>query len=265
MRTLERSWALGWRLALVLAAVAVANGAAAVDGVVEINQTRALAGGITGGDGAGYPVTLSETGSYRLTSDLVVQSNETHAIAITVDGPVALDLNHFSILGPTRCSQNATTREVLCLGPGPAMGISADPLAQVTVRNGTIRGTGAEGVFLGISARVIDVRVRETGSTAIRAGSNAVIQGCTAGLNGIEAGDGTIVRDSVAANNGKTGMIVGSDAVVTGNVVRRNGDGPDEERRATGVEVARVYTALRGTLPPGRRAKAEGASDLRRV
>ena len=41
-------------------------------------------------------------------------------------------------------------------------------LAQVTVRNGTIRGTGAEGVFLGISARVIDVRVRESGSTAIR-------------------------------------------------------------------------------------------------
>ena len=39
----------------------------AVDGVIEINQHRALAGGVTAGDTAGFPVTLSQRGSYRLT------------------------------------------------------------------------------------------------------------------------------------------------------------------------------------------------------
>jgi hypothetical protein len=39
--------------------------AAAVDGVIEINQAKALAGGVTPGDTAGFPVALSAPGSYR--------------------------------------------------------------------------------------------------------------------------------------------------------------------------------------------------------
>ena len=40
----------------------------AVDGVVLIDQNHALAGNITPGDGPGFPVTLSQPGSYRLTA-----------------------------------------------------------------------------------------------------------------------------------------------------------------------------------------------------
>ena len=45
---------------------------AASDGVIEINQARALQGGVTEGDTPGFPVTISQSGSYRLTGNLTV-------------------------------------------------------------------------------------------------------------------------------------------------------------------------------------------------
>jgi hypothetical protein len=56
--------------ALLLAATLVPLPGAAVDGVIEINQSRALAGGVTPGDAPGFPVTISARGSYRLTGNL---------------------------------------------------------------------------------------------------------------------------------------------------------------------------------------------------
>jgi len=44
----------------------------AVDGVTEVNQTRAVAGGVTSDDTPGFPVTLNHPGSYRLTGNLTV-------------------------------------------------------------------------------------------------------------------------------------------------------------------------------------------------
>ena len=41
----------------------------AVEGVIDINQARALAGGVTPGDTPGFPVTVSQSGSYRLTGE----------------------------------------------------------------------------------------------------------------------------------------------------------------------------------------------------
>jgi len=49
------------------------------------------------GDAAGFPVTISEVGSYRLTGNLSIGS--TDAIEITADN-VTLDLNGFLIIGP---------------------------------------------------------------------------------------------------------------------------------------------------------------------
>jgi len=46
--------------------IALPSVAMAVDGVIEINQSRVEAGGITGGDAANFPATLSESGSYVL-------------------------------------------------------------------------------------------------------------------------------------------------------------------------------------------------------
>ena len=50
--------------------LASAQRAFAVDGVIEINQARALAGGVLGDairDPPGFPVTIDRSGSYRLT------------------------------------------------------------------------------------------------------------------------------------------------------------------------------------------------------
>src|SRR5438067_8861679 len=76
----------------------------AVDGVVLINQNAALAGNVTPGDTPGFPVTISLPGSYKLSSNLVVPDANTTAIEIVADD-VKLDLNGFSIIGPTVCTQ----------------------------------------------------------------------------------------------------------------------------------------------------------------
>src|SRR5262245_59149281 len=87
-------------LALVLLAPVAAFG---VDGVDLINQSRANAGDVTPGDAAGFPVTISRAGSYRLSGNLTVPNQNTTAIEITADN-VTIDLNGFSILGPVVCS-----------------------------------------------------------------------------------------------------------------------------------------------------------------
>src|SRR5437870_3755247 len=74
----------------------------AVDGVILIDQNRALAGNVTPGDLQGFPVTISVAGSYRLSGNLTVPDANTTAILVTVDN-VTIDLNGFSIIGPTVC------------------------------------------------------------------------------------------------------------------------------------------------------------------
>jgi hypothetical protein len=50
------------------------------DGVVYIDQNHALGGGVTPGDAAGFPVTISQSGSYRLSGNLTVPDLNTTAI-----------------------------------------------------------------------------------------------------------------------------------------------------------------------------------------
>ena len=72
----RRILVIGLGMTLVLGA---ALRAAASDGAREINQTAALAGAVTPGDTAGFPVTISQAGSYLLTGNLVVPSADTTA------------------------------------------------------------------------------------------------------------------------------------------------------------------------------------------
>ena len=58
----------------LLVILALATPAFGVDGVIEISQARALAGGINPVDTPGFPITIDQSGSYRLTSDLNVSS-----------------------------------------------------------------------------------------------------------------------------------------------------------------------------------------------
>ena len=93
----------------------------AVDGVVLIDQNHALAGNLTPGDLPGFPVTLSQPGSYKLSGNLTVPDANTTAIQITADH-VTLDLNGFAIIGPVVC----TSSPAVCPAPGSGIGVNAD-------------------------------------------------------------------------------------------------------------------------------------------
>jgi len=76
-------------------ALGFATTAAAVDGVIEINSAKVAAGGVTAADTPGYPVTISKSGSYVLTSNLAATLTfGTDFIDVTTDD-VTIDMNGF--------------------------------------------------------------------------------------------------------------------------------------------------------------------------
>lgn len=110
--------------ALAVAAVPVH----ASDGVIEINNASVLAGG-------GFPLVIANSGSYRLTSNLVV-AGATGAIVANVDN-VTIDLNGFTVAGPVSCTHDGgDPGTVTCVGGPAGIGISG----AAVVRNGTVRG-----------------------------------------------------------------------------------------------------------------------------
>ena len=194
------------------------------DGAVLISQQHALVGGIGGADGSGFPVTISQPGLYRLTSNLVVSSPDTNAIEITADN-VVLDLNGFSILGPTVCpigvtlSTGGSAEDTVtsCSPTGAGVGVSAGqpytissagPVASgrvgIKVMNGTIAGMGSHGVVLGPAARLENVTLRSNGGT------------------GALVGRGSIVKTNIAIGNGGLGFFIGNASIGQGNVSTLN-------------------------------------------
>ena len=84
------------RAVLTGSLLAISGPANAVDGVLEINQTCAVNTGCFAGDTAGFPVTISASGSYRLTGNLDLVGTAVPVIQITADR-VTLDLNGFMV------------------------------------------------------------------------------------------------------------------------------------------------------------------------
>ncbi|HXZ81013.1 MAG TPA: hypothetical protein VEG30_13875 [Terriglobales bacterium] len=114
---------------LVLLAMGLLSACAfAVDGVILINNATVLAAG-------GYPYTISQPGSYKLSGNLVAPLNK-DTIFINADN-VTLDLAGFNV----QCSvqpQSGTINAVRCItGPGG--------LHNVSVRNGTVTATAVAG------------------------------------------------------------------------------------------------------------------------
>ncbi len=187
----------------------LASDALAGDGVIEINQSRALEGGVTAGDAAGFPVTISVAGSYRLTGnlDLRGQNNPQHvtAISITADR-VSIDLNGFEILGSTVCVHPTSfpNPSVTCSPTGSGSGVAAPSRFDVTVRNGAVRGMGSWGVMAGENAIVEGVHARGNGWVGIGASSG-------------------VIRNNTAADNGSDGLWTGGNSVVDGNQSHTNG------------------------------------------
>lgn len=178
------------------AALLAARPALAVDGVIEINQARALAGGITVNDFAGYPIRINAPGSYRLTGNLTTDGNNS-GIEIWSDD-VTLDLNGFTLT---------------CAGGLNVDGIAIPGFRNVEIRNGTVRGCTRNGIFTNINThfiRVIGVTAIGNAVTGIDLqGQGNIIDGCTALNNpggGMRAFEGSLVTDSIARGNAGPGL-----------------------------------------------------------
>ncbi|MBW2383269.1 MAG: right-handed parallel beta-helix repeat-containing protein [Deltaproteobacteria bacterium] len=165
--------------------------AIATDGVIAINQAVAVHGGATPGDTPGFPVTISQPGSYRLVGNLVVGS-DAHVIEITSDH-VSLDLAGFSVVG---------------FGSGSSSGIHIpDSHTDVEIRNGSVRDAGNSGIRSSdcSGCRIIDVRASGNGwAGVLLSGQGGLIQGCTAisnGNAGLYATDGSTFIENVTYAN----------------------------------------------------------------
>src|SRR5437660_10259917 len=92
---------------------------------------------VSPGDTPGFPVTISQPGSYRLSSNLTVPDANTTAILITSDN-VTLDLNGFSIMGPVFCLHSTPPGQIFRCGPvGFGVGVSSTG-SGTTVLNGHV-------------------------------------------------------------------------------------------------------------------------------
>jgi hypothetical protein len=185
--------------------------------VVSIDQRSAEAGKVTAGDAPGFPVTISQPGSYRLSSNLVVKEAAVTVIEITAND-VTLDLAGFSIVGPNHC----TGTPVQCSVQGGGIGVKAVADAgpspeNVRVMNGTVRGMGGHGIRMMGNGTVVErVHAVSNGGPGIVVGMGSIIDSLAA-FNGAGAAVvGLIVRGTVAMNNA-FGIFVRSGGVATGN------------------------------------------------
>jgi hypothetical protein len=172
-----------------------------VDGVIEINQAKALAGGVTASDAPGFPVTIDVGGSYRLTGSLTNLDASVDTIRITAS-LVSLDLNGFIITGPlSSCTWNASSG-VLCSSYGSGKAINASigcPFGTI-VRNGTVLNSANDGVDLCAASTVENVNVFGAFGQGIRVEESSIVKNCQvvlAYVAGIRAPSSLVVDSTV--------------------------------------------------------------------
>lgn len=197
---------------------------------------------MSSGDAPGFPVHLTDAGSYRLTGNLDVsqQTNPADVSAIVVTSSfVTLDLNGFSLVGPTLCTGSPISS---CAPTGSGNGIDSSSANMVRIANGVVRGFGhygivaanasvervqafnnaLTGVWLAFGGAISDSAASENGSDGF-AGAGVLISSSRAlanRLSGIYLYPGE-ARDCEAVGNGAIGIHVGA-GLAHGNVARNN-------------------------------------------
>ena len=107
------------------------------NGVFAINNV-CMGFGCFPGDSSGLPITITNSGSYQLTSNIVSSSTTTNVIEINADN-VTLDLNGFSIIGPRTCTGLNST--LVCTNSTmSADGIQAQNHSNIVIKNGFVQG-----------------------------------------------------------------------------------------------------------------------------
>ena len=183
----------------------LAGSAWAVDGVVLIDQNKALAGNVTPGDAPGFPVTITQPGSYRLSGNLVVPNEFTTGIVVTASA-VSIDLNGFGIFGPGRPSN-----DTLFVGVGITDSNSDLNQTNIAIRNGTIAGMGGSGIIItGGGGEIMNVRSHNNAGVGISVGEGYLVSGNTVSFNrfGLWAGSASVVRGNVVRGISRGGELL---------------------------------------------------------
>ena len=219
---------------IVLAATLVVFGGVDIvraDGVIEINQT-CVPVGCFAGDDPGFPVEINDSGSYRLTSNLVV-SDDSDGIFVE-NGRPTIDFNGFELRGPVTCFASLTTDDpalldsVNCSGNG-GLGIGAFAGRGYQVRNGTVAGFN-NGLNTPTGSVVKDMTVRENSNNGINALRETVrIHKSTISTNGNDGIAGgavetrLLVTESIIRANNETGIYL-ANGIVRNSLFTLNGD-----------------------------------------
>ena len=177
----------------ILLGTLTASNASAADGVIEINQAALEAGGVTPADTPGQPITIGNSGSYRLTGNITVSNSALPAISITASD-VTIDLAGFTIEGSGSS------------GDGDGI-VALFGIENIEVKNGSIYNMSDNGIELGgDGSRAINIRARNNDGVGIFVGRQGLI------------------RESSAISNGENGLEVRSQGIAIGNTARGNGD-----------------------------------------
>lgn len=212
---------------LVMLASLVPSTARAEGGVLEINQVCATQTGCFPGDAAGLPVTISASGAYRLTGNLVVPDENTDGILVSAHD-VAIDLSGFAILRAP-CVGVTTSCIPPVAGTGSGVDITSGSLYGLRLRNGAVVGMGSHGVVLPNGSSVTDLEARWNRGIGITVSPNSVVTRSSALNNvgiGISGGVSASVSDSMAAGNGDDGISLSTGGTASGNIAQNNvGDG----------------------------------------
>jgi len=202
----------------LLAFLLVTIPAFAVDGVILIDQNRAMAGSVTPGDSPGFPVTISTRGSYRLSGNLTVSDVDTTAIdVLSSAGSVTIDLNGFSIVGPVTCTIGSGGDPTTCSDSasdpgifGHGTGIRSAATDSLTVKNGSILGMGRFALFAAGAPRVIieNLHAIENGLGGLWPSSAVIVNSSvvTNGGFGIQANQG-VIKGTMVSRNAGTGIV----------------------------------------------------------
>jgi len=171
----------------------------AADGQVLINQATVNATG-------GFPYKITQPGSYKLSGNLTVPDANTDGILISASF-VTIDLNGFSIVGPTVCRASCSPTGT---GTGVKLG-NTGAFRSITVTNGTVSGMGLHGIDLrNVGNIVTNVHAESNGADGILVGTGVVSDNTSQlnGANGFEISSG-VVRGNYADANFQVGILIG--------------------------------------------------------
>lgn len=175
-----------------------------------ITQDKALAGGITPGDAPGFPIQITQPGSYKLMGNLTVPAGVAGVVIAAQD--VTLDLNGFSISSSVTCNGTVGSAQ-MCSGTSGATAVGVMITApNATLRNGSIRGFNADGVTSYYGGRFLDLSLTWNANNGLAAWAQNVADLPDVHLERVRA-----------ERNGGSGLVLATGALVINAAVRANG------------------------------------------